>query len=741
MLPDRRDGRRAAGRRGARAGRADPAPPVRGGKLAGWLALVGSLAALNYASRFSSGKPPADSLYRYDTALSGLVFYALDARDRAADRARDLTPAELGLRRPDSWPRALGFTLGVLVALLIAEALLETCSTARASRGSSRRIGSSAKAVQFALNAAVVVIAAPLVEELTFRGVGFRLLSPFGAAVARRRHVGGLRGRPRARRGLPGAVPVRGRGRARSPANRQPLPGDAAARVLQRASRWRSPSPASSSMFPTVRRAAIFLAAMAFAPAAHAAPPAVTAQATPCERCRRLWQVTLTASGDTATYHWELGDGTTADGPVVQHIYAAGRFTARVTATNPLGETSQATVEDHLRPGSPSPRPGAGRYQQLARFHGRLVPAVKGARLGALPRRARGSRPCAPTAAGTSSSAGASARRTRATPSATRAPSRTRSRSAVRPGLDTAFSGSGRLGHAALAARPRAAGQRGHADREASGAGTSSSPAAPSTAACGSRLPTGSAGAYRVRLTLATGARLRRGPAGCSSGSSSPRRSGQARQGRAPTSSTAGCTTSTTRSAASTATTARTTSTRSSPSRSCTASPRTGAVDARFWIELQRAQRPAGALPRRNHVEVSKDRQVLFLVRDGQVALIVHGLDRRHRQHAARPLARLQQGAGLQREGDVLLVVLRRRLRDPRLPQRARRIPRATAACGSRCGSRIAHLLAGRLRHGRSTSTGRARRARRCSRSPRRAGSSTRSVGRRRRAARSPGAT
>ena len=38
--------------------------------------------------------------------------------------------------------------------------------------------------MQFALNAAVVVLAAPLVEEFTFRGVGFRLLSPFGSAVA-----------------------------------------------------------------------------------------------------------------------------------------------------------------------------------------------------------------------------------------------------------------------------------------------------------------------------------------------------------------------------------------------------------------------------------------------------------------------------------------------------------------------------------------------------------------------------
>ena len=57
--------------------------------------------------------------------------------------------------------------------------------------------------------------------------------------------------------------------------------------------------------------------------------------------------MTLTAAGDAATYHWDLGDGATADGPVVQHIYAAGRFTARVTATNGGGETSTATVADH----------------------------------------------------------------------------------------------------------------------------------------------------------------------------------------------------------------------------------------------------------------------------------------------------------------------------------------------------------------------------------------------------------
>ena len=156
---------------------------MRGGKLAGWFALVGSLAALNYASRFSSGKPPADSLYRYDTALSGLVFYALTL-GIVLLIARGLSRTELALRAPDSWPRALGFTLGVLIALLIAESLLESLLHGAREQGLEPAHWDSSRALQFALNAAVVVIVAPIVEELTFRGVGFRLLAPFGTMVA-----------------------------------------------------------------------------------------------------------------------------------------------------------------------------------------------------------------------------------------------------------------------------------------------------------------------------------------------------------------------------------------------------------------------------------------------------------------------------------------------------------------------------------------------------------------------------
>jgi len=156
---------------------------VRGGKLAGWFALVGSLAALNYASRFSSGKPPADSLYRYATAISGLLFYAITL-GIVLVIARGMSRSELGLRRPASWPRALGFTLVILVALLIAEALLESLLHGAKEQGLEPAHWDPSRALPFALNAAVVVIAAPIVEELTFRGVGFRLLAPFGTVVA-----------------------------------------------------------------------------------------------------------------------------------------------------------------------------------------------------------------------------------------------------------------------------------------------------------------------------------------------------------------------------------------------------------------------------------------------------------------------------------------------------------------------------------------------------------------------------
>jgi PKD repeat protein len=108
---------------------------------------------------------------------------------------------------------------------------------------------------------------------------------------------------------------------------------------------------------------------------AHAAP-VVNVQASTTLGAAPL-AVTLTASGDAATYRWDLGDGTVADGPVVLHQYAPGRFTAKVTATDAGGATAQASVVITSAQLTLS-GPKLGTYGLGSTFRGSMVPALKG---------------------------------------------------------------------------------------------------------------------------------------------------------------------------------------------------------------------------------------------------------------------------------------------------------------------------------------------------------------------------
>src|SRR5215213_5667576 len=84
---------------------------------------------------------------------------------------------------------------------------------------------------------------------------------------------------------------------------------------------------------------------LAWSHVARAAAPTLTVRASPQQGGAPL-VVTLSASGDPATYAWDLGDGTTAIGPLVPHTYEqAGTYTATVTARSADGESSQASVE------------------------------------------------------------------------------------------------------------------------------------------------------------------------------------------------------------------------------------------------------------------------------------------------------------------------------------------------------------------------------------------------------------
>jgi PKD repeat protein len=125
-----------------------------------------------------------------------------------------------------------------------------------------------------------------------------------------------------------------------------------------------------------MRRLLPVLAFLIWVAPAHATPT-VTVGANPTLGQAPL-EVTLTAAGDALSYHWNLGDGSQADGAVVQHRYETGRYTATVTATGADGTTTQASVTITAVTIKLT-GPNVGTYGRRAKFTGRIVPALRGA--------------------------------------------------------------------------------------------------------------------------------------------------------------------------------------------------------------------------------------------------------------------------------------------------------------------------------------------------------------------------
>jgi membrane protease YdiL (CAAX protease family) len=152
-------------------------------KLGAWLMLVGTLAVLNYGSRLTEGKPPRDALYQYSVAVGGLILYAI-VFGIVLWITRGLSHEQLGVRAPVSWTRAFWLTVGLIILVFLLEAALEPLLHASREQGLEPPHWNPHKEAPFALNALVVVVVAPVVEELTFRGLGYAVLSPYGVFVA-----------------------------------------------------------------------------------------------------------------------------------------------------------------------------------------------------------------------------------------------------------------------------------------------------------------------------------------------------------------------------------------------------------------------------------------------------------------------------------------------------------------------------------------------------------------------------
>lgn len=154
------------------------------GRLGGWIALVGALALVAYGDRLTGGEPPDDVLYTWGAALAGAVVYGLILGIVLALCAGRSRRALLALRPPASWPRALGLGLAVIVGAMLLAVALEPVLHAGEEQGLTPSEWRASRAPAFAANFVVVALVAPVVEELTFRGLGYSLLERFGRSAA-----------------------------------------------------------------------------------------------------------------------------------------------------------------------------------------------------------------------------------------------------------------------------------------------------------------------------------------------------------------------------------------------------------------------------------------------------------------------------------------------------------------------------------------------------------------------------
>jgi membrane protease YdiL (CAAX protease family) len=153
-------------------------------RLVWWSILVGALAAFTYAGRLAGGPPPRDTLYEYETAFgTALVYTVLLGLLLLIGHGRSLREL-FALQPPVSWSRAGGLAIAVLVGIWVLGGVLDTFLDAGREQGLTPSGWQPDRAGAYAANFAVVALQAPIVEELTYRGLGFTLLRPFGNVIA-----------------------------------------------------------------------------------------------------------------------------------------------------------------------------------------------------------------------------------------------------------------------------------------------------------------------------------------------------------------------------------------------------------------------------------------------------------------------------------------------------------------------------------------------------------------------------
>jgi len=152
--------------------------------LALWSTFVAAFATLSYSLRFTEGKPPRDVLYKWSTVVGNLFQFAVIGAIVYGIAGLGERRQLLALRRPTSWRTAAKIGIGIGIGMLVLSALLNPLLHPGQEQGITPPTWEPNHAAAYIANGVVICVVAPIVEELTFRGLGYSLLVRYGRWAA-----------------------------------------------------------------------------------------------------------------------------------------------------------------------------------------------------------------------------------------------------------------------------------------------------------------------------------------------------------------------------------------------------------------------------------------------------------------------------------------------------------------------------------------------------------------------------
>ena len=161
------------------------------GRLIAWLVFVLSLTTLNYVGRIAGGGETDDDIaYQWVSSIGIVIQYAIMLGILLLI-ARGLPKRDVfAFRRPASWKRAAGLAALVLLSIYAVAAAYTGLLSLLGDYDPSEEQGlvpdewDPSRAAPFIAFFLGVTVIAPIVEEMTYRGMGVSFIRPWGTVLA-----------------------------------------------------------------------------------------------------------------------------------------------------------------------------------------------------------------------------------------------------------------------------------------------------------------------------------------------------------------------------------------------------------------------------------------------------------------------------------------------------------------------------------------------------------------------------